>query len=205
MILKNFIVFEGIDGSGTSTQLALLAQNHPEKKLFFTAEPTNSPIGLFIRNILKGNIKVAPSTMAYLFASDRNEHVHGSDGIIAKQKEGFTVFSDRYLFSSLAYQNPQCPPGLPQTVNKDFPLPEYVFYFDIDPNLSLSRVLHRGETEIYENIEKQKQTQAEYKKIFEWYKKNTDIQIIELDAQKTIEEVYAKIMEHLKNIPIFKE
>lgn len=204
MILENFIVFEGIDGSGTSTQLALLKQNFIEKKLYFTAEPTNSPIGLFIRSILKGNIKVSPSTMAYLFASDRNEHIHGLDGVLAKQKEGFTVFSDRYLFSSLAYQNPICPKALPQKLNEDFPLPEYLFYFDIDPEKSLSRVFKRGETEIYENLAFQEQTRKEYKKIINWYKENSRMKIIEIDASKSIDEVYAKIMDSLKNMPIFK-
>lgn len=207
MILENFVVFEGIDGSGTSTQLSYLKEKYSQKKLFFTAEPTNSPIGLCIRNILKGDLVVSDSTMAYLFAADRNEHIYGQNGIIEKQKEGFTVFSDRYLFSSLAYQNPLCPIGLPQKLNENFPLPEYLFYFDIDPEDSLNRVKNRGETEIYETLAIQKQTAAEYKKILTFYKKTNykSMKIIEIDAKKSIEEVHKKIMDSLQNLPIFKE
>lgn len=205
MILDNFIVFEGIDGSGTSTQLSLIKERHPDKKLFFTAEPTNSPIGLFIRSILKGELEIAPSTMAYLFASDRNEHLYGREGILAQKENGFIVFSDRYLFSSLAYQNPICPEGLPEKLNENFPLPEYLFYFDIEPEESLSRVHMRGETEIYETLSIQKQTQAEYKKILSAYKEKNipGMHIVEIDASKPIEVVYQKIMDTLVNLPIY--
>ena len=79
MILKNFIVFEGIDGAGTSTQLNILKEKLENKNVFFTVEPTDLPSGKFLRTILSGSVKVAPSTAAYLFASDRNEHLFGKN------------------------------------------------------------------------------------------------------------------------------
>ena len=82
MILKNFIVFEGIDGAGTSTQLNILKEKLENKNVFFTVEPTDLPSGKFLRTILSGSVKVAPSTAAYLFASDRNEHLFGKNGIV---------------------------------------------------------------------------------------------------------------------------
>ena len=225
MILKNFVVFEGIDGSGTSTQISLLKEKFSHKNICFTAEPTGSPIGLFIRSILKGNLAVEPSTMAYLFATDRNEHVYGADGIVSKQKDGYAVVSDRYLFSSLAYQTPTCPPGLPQKLNEHFPLPEYLFYFDISPEQSLSRVKSRGETEIYETDAIQKQTEREYKNIIAHYKalcneqgtEKTDtkidtnvdsntgtMHIIEIDATQDIQTIHKIIVKTLENMPMFK-
>ncbi|MBO5401170.1 MAG: dTMP kinase, partial [Spirochaetaceae bacterium] len=62
MILKNFVVFEGIDGAGTSTQLKILKDKLQNKNVFFTVEPTELPTGKFLRTILSGNVKVAPTT-----------------------------------------------------------------------------------------------------------------------------------------------
>ena len=67
MILKNFIVFEGIDGAGTSTQLNILKEKLQNKNVFFTVEPTDLQTGKFLRTILSGSVKVAPSTVAFLF------------------------------------------------------------------------------------------------------------------------------------------
>ncbi len=66
MILNNFVVFEGIDGAGTSTQMRLLAERDSGKKIAFTAEPTERPTGKFLRQILAGKEKVSAQTAAYL-------------------------------------------------------------------------------------------------------------------------------------------
>ena len=82
MTLKNFIVFEGIDGAGTTTQIRLLREKiqnlNLKKNFFFTQEPSSSPTGIFLRSMLKGDVKCTNETAAYLFAADRNEHVKGS-------------------------------------------------------------------------------------------------------------------------------
>ena len=57
MMLKNFIVFEGIDGSGTTTQIKKLAERFPKEKVFVSAEPTKNETGLFLRRMLKGELK----------------------------------------------------------------------------------------------------------------------------------------------------
>lgn len=208
MVLHNFIVFEGLDGSGTTTQLSLLKNILSDKKTWFTAEPTDQEIGKFLRKILQGSITVQPETLAYLFAADRCEHIHGINGIESRINDGYTVFCDRYLFSSLAYQSPQCGSKLPMTLNEDFPLPEYLIYFDINSELSLSRVASRnGETEIFEKSDIQKITQIEYKRIIQTYKesKPEEMKIISIDAAKPVEEVHKIILDSLKNLPIIKE
>lgn len=208
MVLHNFIVFEGLDGSGTTTQLSLLKNILSDKKTWFTAEPTDQEIGKFLRKILQGSITVQPETLAYLFAADRCEHIHGINGIESRINDGYTVFCDRYLFSSLAYQSPQCGSKLPMTLNENFPLPEYLIYFDINSELSLSRVASRnGETEIFEKSDIQKITQIEYERIIQTYKENKpeEMKIIRIDAAKPVEEVHKIILDSLKNLPIIKE
>ena len=185
MLLKKFVVFEGIDGAGTSTQMRLLAERDSGKKIAFTAEPTERPTGKFLRQILAGKEKVSPQTAAYLFAADRAEHLWGQGGIVDQTKNGLTVVSDRYIFSNLAYQGVTCGEDLPKTLNSPFPLPELLFFFDISAQKSLERVEKRGEAkEIYENEKFLKDTAARYQNIIDAYKKEEykEMRIVELDA-----------------------
>lgn len=185
MILKKFVVFEGIDGSGTSTQIALLKERAGGKKVSFTAEPSENSTGKFLRQILAGKEKVSPQTAAYLFAADRAEHLWGQGGIVDQTKNGLTVVSDRYIFSNLAYQGVTCGEELPRTLNSPFPLPQLLFFFDISAQKSLERVEKRGEAkEIYENEKFLSDTASRYRAIIDQYKKleNSGMRIVELDA-----------------------
>ena len=202
MELKKFIVLEGIDGAGTSTQIKRLVQTNPDKYIA-TAEPTSGPTGKFLRQMLAGDFKVDERTNAYLFAADRCEHIFGKGGVKELCESGKTVVSDRYFFSSLAYQSVSCGLELPQLLNSPFPLPEYLFFFDINPEISLARVNARNESkEIYENLEAQKKIAALYEKVISMYEQNPalreEMKIIRLDASKTIEEISGIILKILK-------
>ncbi|MBR1640411.1 MAG: dTMP kinase [Treponema sp.] len=196
MILKNFVVFEGIDGAGTSTQIKMLAERNPER-FVQTAEPTGGETGLFLRRMLAGDFSVDEKTNAFLFAADRCEHIYGKGGVKELTESGKTVLSDRYLFSSLAYQSISCGEEIPRLVNSAFPLPEILFYFQINPQVSLSRVNARGEKkEIYEKIELQQKIAAQYEKIISSYEKpenNGGMKIIRIDAAKSIKEISEEI------------
>ncbi len=111
-----FIVFEGLDGAGTTTQLHLLEKNLKEAgvTVFATAEPTDSAIGRLIRSVLRKEISVEPKTLAMLYATDRYEHLYGKGGIIEHLDAGDTVICDRYLYSSIAYQSITCGINNPQ-------------------------------------------------------------------------------------------
>lgn len=191
MILKNFIVFEGIDGAGTSTQIKKICEKNPQ--IFFqTAEPTSLETGKFLRRMLGGEFSVDEKTNSFLFAADRAEHIYGKNGIIEQLNNGKTVISDRYLFSSLAYQSISCGEELPKLLNSTFPLPEILFFFEIDPEISLKRVDSRNEKkEIYEKIETQKKIAMEYEKIISEYENDASckMKIIRIDATKSIEEI----------------
>lgn len=214
MILQNFIVFEGIDGAGTSTQIEML-KNMPEAKDFlFTAEPTSAPTGKFLRQMLKGDFPLQNESAAYLFAADRNEHVNGKlltqgntlvTGIKEACQSGRKVVSDRYLFSSLAYQSINCPPEVPRLLNSLFPLPQLLFYFEISPKDSLSRLGDRNFREIYEKEDFLNRTVQEYHNVLSEYSekaKNQGMKIVLIDAKKTKEEISANIWQEIKNLPI---
>ncbi len=193
MVLRNFIVFEGIDGAGTSTQIKKLAESNPQKYIA-TAEPTSGPTGKFLRQMLAGDFKVDERTNAYLFAADRCQHIFGQGGVKELCQSGKVVVSDRYFFSSLAYQSVSCGLELPMLLNSPFPLPEYLFFFDINPEVSLARVNARNESkEIYENLEAQKKIAALYERVISMYENDAslreEMKIIRIDASKTIEEI----------------
>ena len=201
MVLKNFIVFEGIDGAGTSTQIKKLVERN-NNRFIATAEPTGNETGKFLRRMLGGEFSVDEKTNAYLFAADRCEHIFGKGGVKELCESGKTVVSDRYFFSSMAYQSVSCEEELPKLLNSPFPLPEYLFYFVINPEISLGRVNARGEhKEIYETIEKQKKIAAQYEKVISEYEKTageTGMKIIRIDAENDIESISEEIWNILK-------
>jgi len=136
-------VFEGIDGAGTTTQLKRLGNFFKKEELVTTAEPTDRETGLFLRKMLKGELDFSPRTAAYLFAADRAEHLYGKGGIIENTEKGMFVVSDRYIFSSLAYQSISCGEELPRLLNSPFPLPEILFYFENTLYKSISSLLFK--------------------------------------------------------------
>ena len=164
IIIPNFAVFEGGDGSGTSTQLELLRKRFPRRRsreggnplpqpLYATFEPTGGPIGGLIRGALRGDFSPRPETLARLFAADRNEHLYGKDGIAERCARGELAVSDRYVLSSLVYQGLDCGEALPARLNEDFPAPELLLFFDLDPETAWKRLETRPVKDSYEYLE----------------------------------------------------
>jgi dTMP kinase len=167
-ILPNFVVIEGIDGAGTTTQNQLLDQALSQASIphSITAEPTTGPIGKLIRSVLNSNYALDPGTTAHLFAADRWEHIYGAKGIKNQCDNGDWVISDRYLFSSLAYQGLLTDSHLVWELNKKFPLPEYLIFIDTPEEVGSHRRSLRTEREIYEQDEFQAQVAQRYRSIF---------------------------------------
>ncbi len=211
MILNNFIVFEGIDGAGTSTQIEMLKKRPEASNFLFTAEPTKAPTGQYLRKILKGDIKVSNETSAYLFAADRNEHINGElctednnliTGVAKANSSGHIIVSDRYFFSSLAYQSISCNPEVSRTVNSFFPLPALLFYFDITPSVSLSRINGRDYKEIFEKEDFLNKTVTAYKSILKEYEnpeKNEGMKIVIIDATAKKNDISNLIWKEIQN------
>ena len=209
-ILKNFAVFEGIDGSGTTTQIRKLKDyfrlNRPHLSLpplYTTFEPTNSSIGTLIRRALRGEIDLAPKTAALLFAADRNEHIYGREGISERCGRRELVVSDRYLPSSLVYQGITCGEEFPALLNRDFPAPELLLFFDIDPEIAQERLSGRKHRDIFEYLNFQVQVRERYKALLpDFLSEGVIVQTI--DASRTPEEVGEEVWQAIKKMPIFE-
>ncbi|MDR0908954.1 MAG: dTMP kinase [Spirochaetaceae bacterium] len=195
MVLHRFIVFEGLDGAGTSTQIDRLKEVSTKQlvmpnRFWFTAEPSDGETGKRIRHILKGREKASPEELARLFSDDRNEHLYGVGGIVEHCNKGLICISDRYTPSSLVYQGLECGFSLPKTLNKDFPLPQILFFFDIDPEIAAKRMENRPEKEIFEYLDFQKRAREAYKSIIpEYAAQDTDCRLITIDAALPIEDI----------------
>jgi dTMP kinase len=205
-ILRNFAVFEGGDGSGTSTQLALLEQKFairsPQTPFFFpTAEPTKGPIGLLLRSALKNDPVMHPDTLARLFAADRGEHLYAENGIITRCHRGELVVCDRYTLSSLVYQGIECGETLPRSLNSPFPAPELLFFLDIDPQVAQKRLESRPSLEIFEHLEFQMKVRERYLSLLNEYR-TAGVRVEIIDASESVEDVSSKIWSALSKMPI---
>jgi dTMP kinase len=195
MVLKEFFVLEGIDGSGTTTQLQAVSQALASagRRVHACAEPSSGPVGALIREALSGKFPLSPAAMALLFASDREEHVNAPGGIIERISSGETVLCDRYLFSSLAYQSISADPALPFALNQRFPLPEALYFLDIDPETALGRIGSRQRRDIFETAPLLDSIAARYRSAIEFYR-DSGMRIRFLDARCERESITAQIL-----------
>ena len=183
-----FIVFEGIDGGGKSTQIKMLAEYFKDKgyQVEFHMEPTEGSVGSLLWTYMRSKDRsFRPETEALLFAADRIEH-----GKTIKQslEEGKVVISDRYLHSSLAYQGAAgVESDWMQSLNKHALKPNLVILLDIDPERSLKRVSDRAKT-VFEETEYLKKVRAEYLR----YAEAGELEIV--DATQPIDDVHAEIL-----------
>ncbi|MDR2049912.1 MAG: dTMP kinase [Treponema sp.] len=213
MILNNFAVLEGCDGSGTTTQLKLLSRRFAGTPVLFypTAEPTRGPVGELIRRLLKeedrppGETRPSPETLARLFAADRAEHLYGSGGIVERcSVRGELVVSDRYSPSSLVYQAIDCGEELPRILNESFPLPELLVYLDIESETAEKRIAGRPGREIYEHQEFQEKVREGYLKLLPVWEKS-GVRVLTLDGSCSPEEVAEGVWRAVAEMPIVKK
>lgn len=189
-----FIVIEGLDGSGKSIQVNLLANflKKKEKEVIVKNEPTTeSEAGIKIRKILKGEIKAEPMERQELFVKDRKEHLQNK--IIPALKEGKFVICSRYFFSTIAYG---CSDGLNFDIlfnmNKDFLLPDLTIFINVSPEECIKRIEKRGETkELFEKKNKLIKVNGVYKKFPNMFEN-----FVMVGGEKSIEDVF----ENIKNI-----
>ncbi len=179
-----FIVFEGTDGSGKSTQMKLLGnylKSHGVE-VYLTCEPTDSPFGAVLRSCLSGRVDADERAIAALFAADRIDHIQNPvNGIKSKLDAGITVLCDRYYFSSFAYNGGFAPLEWVIELNKpamEMLRPDLVIFLDISAEACMNRVKRRGEQERYETMERQKLIHEKYFEMFERFKEEENIVIV---------------------------
>jgi dTMP kinase len=204
--LENFIALEGLDGSGTTTQLHRYvgACRVAGIDVWETWEPTDGPVGRLIREVLSGRKTVLPETLAFLFAADRYEHVHTPEtGIVARLRTGQRVVSDRYLFSSLAYQSVGWDLDHVLELNRRFPLPEHLVFIHVDPELAVARSSGRGRRDIYEHLQFQRLVLERYRAVLDLLDPY-DVRIHDIDGSLPQAEVTERICRAVGGPPILK-
>lgn len=171
-----FLVFDGMDGTGKTTQMHRLAA-HLEAQgipVAVTAEPTTLPSGKRLREALSGRMPVTNGEIAAMFLHDRICHNKDPEtGIDRLLADGVTVLCDRYYYSSLTYQGGDDPDTFAWVAGMNLRCPEIrrpdgCLLFDMDPAVSMARITagrNADELEIYETLEQQKRLRARYEKV----------------------------------------
>ncbi|MEM2250224.1 MAG: dTMP kinase [Candidatus Bathyarchaeia archaeon] len=193
-----FICVEGLDGCGKTTQAKILVRKLRKigYDAVYTAEPSRGKIGKFIkRYCLHGSKRISSIVEALLFAADRYEHVETE--IIPALKEGKVVVSDRYLYSSLAYQGAA---GLNldwiRRINEHAILPNLAIFIDVEPNTVIKRL--KPKKSVMENLETQRKVREVYLKFVE------NGELVRVNGNKSkrevAKEILSTVLDHLKGI-----
>lgn len=201
----NFIAFEGIDGSGKSTQISLLIERLKKEGIYCyaTMEPTRSPIGSLIHQIMTGRVKTDNRVIAGLFVADRLDHLLNEvDGILSKIREGTTVITDRYYFSSYAYHSVDMPMEWVIKANEQSSIilkPTITIFIDVDPDIAVERIAkNRFHQELFEKKSRLVKVRENYLKAFELLKKEEKYVIIDgnQSQEKIAEIVWDSVKEY---------
>ena len=199
-----FIVFEGIDGAGKTTQVELLSKNLQAlgRRVSLSAEPTSLESGKAIRRALSGAERKTECQMAAMFVLDRIAHNTDAEiGIEPLTEKGIDVISDRYYYSSLAYQGAATDYAWVKAMNVGSPeirRPDLCIYLDLLPEQSLERISRgRESVEIYENIEKLTLTRNTFLSVIDDLRADGE-SIYVVDANRTPEEISVDIFNIVK-------
>jgi len=195
--LGKFIVIEGLDGSGSSTQIFRVTDFLKEtgKKIHITKEPTNNLIGGLIRGQLSGDWKSSPECLQLLFAADRAHHLEKE--IIPLLKKGVTVISDRYFFSTVAFGSAEIKDRKWLiNINDRFILPDLTILIKVSPEICIKRMREsRFRIELFEERKKLEKTWRGYEKLA---KEFDNIKIV--NGERNIQEISYEILNLIEKV-----
>ncbi len=167
-----FLVLEGLDGAGTTTQSRLLGERlrAAGRRAHVTAEPSGGPVGSLLRQVLQKRINGGagdgfdPHALALLFAADRLDHL--SAEVLPRLAAGEDVVSDRYTLSSLAYQSVTTGDAAwVEEINGRARAPDLTIFLRVRPGMALGRRRGAGTTpELYEVDAFQRQVALSYER-----------------------------------------
>ena len=184
-----FIVLEGIDGAGISTQARLLVVylESKGKNVLLTKEPTNNEIGKLIRSALRKEWNASLEALQLLFVADRAQHLFSE--ILPALKEGKIVVCDRYFFSTIAYGMLELKKEWLKQLNERFLKPDITFILDVPASVSLERIKRaREQIELFEEEKKLTKVRNHFLELAKEYEN-----CFVIDGTKTIEEVHEEI------------
>lgn len=187
-----FITFEGLDGSGGTTQLARLAAalRARGREVVCTREPSDGPVGRLIRQQLAGG-EVGDAVFPALFAADRRDHLDRV--VLPARARGAWVLSDRYFLSSLAYQSASVGFEVVWALNQAFPAPDLCVVLDLPLEDCLARVEARaGVRDRFETEERLRIVEATYAAAIQRCVARGD-RIARVDARGSVDEVHARV------------
>ncbi len=164
--MKQFVTFEGIDGSGKTTIAKSIYKQLLEQGITveYTYEPTNTMIGRCVQHYIETQCN--PYATAFTFIADRIEHCKQINQWLQQKK---LVLCDRYAESTYAYQGAQLQNDidlpmkwLQELSEKHILTPDRTYIFDINPELSLKRIAHRDKLIPFERVSFLKQVRHNY-------------------------------------------
>jgi dTMP kinase len=198
------VVLEGIDGAGTTTQVARLADRLRSARVLVraTREPSDGPIGTLVRQVLTGRIIVpsgkAPgwTTMALLFAADRMDHVEAEiEPFVAA---GGVVISDRYDASSLGYQSVMSGTGGEEAIewirllNRHALRPDLTIVLDVGADVAAARRDSRGDAvQLYEQNEVQRSLVLFYRDLERYLPHD---RVVHVEAAGSMDQVHERVV-----------
>ncbi len=185
-----FVVFEGIDGTGKSTQMRLLGEalKNRHYAVVETREPTTGKFGQQIRSLYLKRSTVSAEEELELFVKDRRQHLNNL--ILPSLKEGKIVLCDRYFLSTAAYQGAAgCDPGRIISLHEFAPDPDLAIIIEVDPEVSIRRITEkRGDAlNDFEQLESLKKVDSIFRKM--------DLPYIErIDGSLSVMEVHHQVL-----------
>ena len=198
-----FVVVEGLDGSGGTTQSRLLQEwfNKQGLETHLTCEPSHGPIGLLIQKSLSVSEEsnhISDRVLPYLFAADRQAHLDNE--INPALLDGKVVISDRYYHSSLAYQGLSIGLSRVAILNEQFQKPDITFILWLEPEISFQKIQQRGEPlERFETLDRLRNIAEAYDDVYAYCKSRGET-IYKVDAQLSIEEIHLAMRKHINQL-----
>jgi len=196
--LGKFIVFEGLDGSGQSTQAEKLYNFFKKKdhSVILTKEPVYDNIsGKKIRQVLRKNKQITLGKLQKLFIQNRKEHLN--ELIIPSLKKNTIVISDRYFLSTCAFGGINLNREWLIRLNNKFILPDAIFYLDVHAEICLKRIKKRGENfEFFEEKEKLIKVRQNYKELIKRFS-NAHLINGELSKENVFKNVLMKLNKNI--------
>lgn len=201
-----FLVLEGLDGAGTTTQTERLARALRERghSVITTREPSDGPIGVLIRQALTGRLQLpggqgplAAETLALLFAADRTDHLKAT--VLPALEQGKVVISDRYLLSSLAYQGSSLEMEWVAEANRFAISPDLTLFVEVGVKVAASRRAGRGGAEeLFEAEQQQRKIARQYAKAVAL--RQGKERIVTVDGERSPDQVTAALLSEIDKL-----